>query len=58
MGVRYRILRSFFIETSHWNTYDPFLDQKTDAFKHSGTSIHRKSRLLSYKEVELLLTFT
>lgn len=35
----YRLLRSYFVVTKHWNQYDPFRLSKIKTFKHSGASI-------------------
>ncbi|PPQ64905.1 hypothetical protein CVT24_008245 [Panaeolus cyanescens] len=37
--VRYRLLRSFLNQTTFWNTFDPFRDQKLETFRLSGKSI-------------------
>ncbi|KAJ6619022.1 hypothetical protein B0H10DRAFT_2027309 [Mycena sp. CBHHK59/15] len=39
--AEYRLLRSFFVGTTQWSKFDPFLSQKTDTFKQSGKSIHQ-----------------
>ncbi|KAF8870637.1 hypothetical protein CPB84DRAFT_1692902 [Gymnopilus junonius] len=35
----YRLLRSHFVQTEHWKSYDPFYDQKMNTFQQSGKSI-------------------
>ncbi|TFK37640.1 hypothetical protein BDQ12DRAFT_685038 [Crucibulum laeve] len=35
----YRLLRSFFVQTEHWRSHDPFFDQKIKTFQQSRTSI-------------------
>ncbi|PFH47770.1 hypothetical protein AMATHDRAFT_151339 [Amanita thiersii Skay4041] len=35
----YRLIRSFFAQTEHWNQKDPFFAQKVKMFKQSGNSI-------------------
>jgi len=35
----YRLLRSYFVQTEHWKSYDPFYDQKMKTFQQSGKSI-------------------
>jgi hypothetical protein len=41
--IRYRLLRSLFVQTTHWCDHDPFLTQKVKTFQQSGTSILRMS---------------
>ncbi|KAJ3727729.1 DUF89 domain-containing protein [Lentinula raphanica] len=36
----YRLLRSYFVQTTHWKDYDPFHAQKLDVFTKSGPSIY------------------
>jgi len=36
-------MRSFFAQTEHWGSYDPFKKQKIKTFQQSGTSILRAS---------------
>lgn len=35
----YRLIRSFFAQTEHWGSYDPFKKQKVKTFQQSGASI-------------------
>ncbi|GMK57571.1 hypothetical protein CspeluHIS016_0404050 [Cutaneotrichosporon spelunceum] len=35
----YRLLRSFFAETAHWKTYDPFFESKAETYKNSSVAI-------------------
>ncbi|OSX56693.1 hypothetical protein POSPLADRAFT_1076550 [Postia placenta MAD-698-R-SB12] len=35
----YRLLRSYFVQSTHWKSYDPFLLQKQDTFKKSSRAI-------------------
>ena len=37
--IRYRLLRSYFVQTQHWGSRDPFYVQKIKTFQHSATSI-------------------
>ncbi|KAJ6468966.1 DUF89 domain-containing protein [Mycena vulgaris] len=37
----YRLLRSFFVQTTQWSSFDPFSSQKADTFKQSGKSIYQ-----------------
>lgn len=39
---RYRLLRSYFAQTEHWRTYDPFFTQKQETFSQSIKAIYRK----------------
>jgi hypothetical protein len=39
---RYRLLRSWFVQTETWKAEDPFYDQKISTFRHSSKSIYRK----------------
>lgn len=38
---RYRLIRSFFVQTKHWKDYDPFLAQKEATFQKSSKAIYR-----------------
>ncbi|KIL65759.1 hypothetical protein M378DRAFT_161764 [Amanita muscaria Koide BX008] len=35
----YRLIRSYFVQTTHWKDHDPFFPQKLKTFKQSGNSI-------------------
>ncbi|KIK09488.1 hypothetical protein K443DRAFT_82818 [Laccaria amethystina LaAM-08-1] len=37
--AEYRLIRSFFAQTEHWGSYDPFKKQKVKTFQQSGASI-------------------
>ncbi|KAJ7141872.1 DUF89 domain-containing protein [Mycena crocata] len=37
----YRLLRSYFVETTHWSSFDPFSLQKVDTFRQSGKAIYQ-----------------
>ena len=53
---RYRLLRSYFVQTEHWRSYDPFYDQKVKTFQQSCKSIFRKTSARSkgiWPEMEL-----
>ncbi|OBZ75033.1 hypothetical protein A0H81_05296 [Grifola frondosa] len=39
----YRILRSYFVQTKHWKSYDPFLSQKQETFQKSSKAIYREA---------------
>lgn len=39
----YRLLRSFFARSQHWQQYDPFSAQKVKTFQSSGTAIEQLS---------------
>jgi len=36
----YRLIRSYFSQTTQWSQYDPFLAQKVEAFRESSESIY------------------
>ena len=38
---RYRLLRSYFVQTKHWKAHDPFQAQKQETFKKSSKAIFR-----------------
>jgi hypothetical protein len=46
--ISYRVLRSYFADTHHWRSYDPFFAQKLDVFKRSGSTISRAFKLPLY----------
>ncbi|EIW56647.1 DUF89 domain-containing protein [Trametes versicolor FP-101664 SS1] len=37
----YRLVRSYFVQTKHWKTYDPFLAQKESTFQKSSKAIYQ-----------------
>ncbi|KAJ7619435.1 DUF89 domain-containing protein [Roridomyces roridus] len=37
----YRLLRSYFVETTEWSSFDPFASQKTETFKQSSRAIYQ-----------------
>ncbi|KAJ7147366.1 DUF89 domain-containing protein [Mycena filopes] len=37
----YRLLRSFFVQTTQWSQFDPFAAQKAETFKQSGKAIYQ-----------------
>ncbi|KAJ6482870.1 DUF89 domain-containing protein [Mycena vitilis] len=37
----YRLLRSYFVQTTQWSSYDPFLSQKAETFQGSGKAIYQ-----------------
>ena len=39
---RYKLLRSYFVETKALEHYDPFVSQKMDAFRKSGNGVYRR----------------
>ena len=39
---RYRLLRSYFNQTTHWRTFDPFAFQKDETFRSSSKAIYRE----------------
>ncbi|KAJ7239980.1 DUF89 domain-containing protein [Mycena haematopus] len=38
---RYRLLRSYFVQTTKWSSFDPFASQKVETFKQSGKAIYQ-----------------
>lgn len=42
---RYRLVRSFFVQTKYWKDYDPFLQQKEATFQKSSKAIYRKCHM-------------
>jgi len=45
-GYLYRLLRSYFVQTQHWSSRDPFYEQKMKTFQHSATSIFKISTIM------------
>ncbi|KAJ3965874.1 DUF89 domain-containing protein [Lentinula raphanica] len=48
----YRLLRSYFVQTTHWKDYDPFHAQKLDVFTKSGPSIYGIATIMHELESE------
>ncbi|KAJ3781064.1 DUF89 domain-containing protein [Lentinula aff. detonsa] len=48
----YRLLRSYFVQTTHWKDYDPFHAQKLDVFAKSGASIYGIAKIMHELESE------
>ncbi|KAJ4481048.1 DUF89 domain-containing protein [Lentinula aciculospora] len=48
----YRLLHSYFVQTTHWKYYDPFHAQKLDVFTKSGTSIYGIATVMHELESE------
>ncbi|KAJ7777584.1 DUF89 domain-containing protein, partial [Mycena maculata] len=48
----YRLLRSLFVQTTHWSSFDPFASQKTDTFKQSGKAIYQIATTMQELEGE------
>ncbi|KAJ4500609.1 DUF89 domain-containing protein [Lentinula lateritia] len=48
----YRLLRSYFVQTTHWRNYDPFHAQKLDVFAKSGPSIYGIATIMHELESE------
>ncbi|KAJ7578990.1 DUF89 domain-containing protein [Mycena floridula] len=48
----YRLIRSYFIQTKHWKSCDPFLPQKMDVFKKSGPSIYQIAAIMQALDKE------
>ena len=64
MTLRYRLLRSLFAASEHWNLFDPYFAQKLHTYKASGTAVHRRNtlpfppcdRLTDRQRIELAVT--
>ncbi|KAJ6542625.1 hypothetical protein B0H19DRAFT_1171131 [Mycena capillaripes] len=39
--AEYRLLRSFFVQTTQWSSFDPFSSQKAETFQQSGKAIYQ-----------------
>jgi len=37
----YRLLRSYFVQTTQWSSFDPFASQKAETFQQSGKAIYQ-----------------
>ncbi|EKM52419.1 uncharacterized protein PHACADRAFT_260786 [Phanerochaete carnosa HHB-10118-sp] len=48
----YRLLRSFFTQTTHWRDFDPFSLQKQETFRSSGKAIYQLATTIHELEVE------
>ncbi|KAJ3486942.1 hypothetical protein NLI96_g3894 [Meripilus lineatus] len=48
----YRLIRSFFVQSTHWRTFDPFATQKETTFKSSGKAIYQLARTMHELEVD------
>ncbi|KAE9406130.1 DUF89 domain-containing protein [Gymnopus androsaceus JB14] len=48
----YRLLRSYFAQSTHWRNFDPFHSQKLDVFTKSGTSIYGIATIMHELEAE------
>jgi len=46
-SLSYRLLRSYFASTNHWNEYDPFFESKAETYRSSSGAIIRESVELS-----------
>ncbi|CAG7851125.1 Protein-glutamate O-methyltransferase SPCC1393.13 {ECO:0000250/UniProtKB:Q9H993} {ECO:0000250/UniProtKB:Q9H993} [Serendipita indica DSM 11827] len=42
----YRLLRSYFAQTTYWHQHDPFLAQKNTTFRSSSAAIHKLAETL------------
>lgn len=51
---RYRLVRSYFIETKALEHYDPFVSQKMDTFQKSSNGIYRPFLLLIASQLSYL----
>ncbi|CAA7262587.1 unnamed protein product [Cyclocybe aegerita] len=48
----YRLLRSFFVQTDHWASIDPFQEQKMKTFAQSGKAIYQIATTMHELEVD------
>ncbi|KAJ7656673.1 DUF89 domain-containing protein [Mycena rosella] len=48
----YRLLRSFFVQTTQWSSFDPFSSKKSDTFKQSGKAIYQIAKTMQEFEKE------
>ncbi|KAH9922327.1 uncharacterized protein BXZ73DRAFT_104145 [Epithele typhae] len=48
----YRLVRSFFVQTTYWKDYDPFLSQKQDTFQKSSKAIYQLATTMHELERE------
>ncbi|KAF8183837.1 hypothetical protein K438DRAFT_1838698 [Mycena galopus ATCC 62051] len=39
--AEYRLLRSYFVRTTQWSSFDPFASQKAETFQQSGKAIYK-----------------
>jgi hypothetical protein len=47
----YRLVRSYFAQTSHWKEYDPFFESKAETYRSSSGAIIRESFLIDQDEI-------
>lgn len=47
-SLRYRLIRSYFLQTKYWRQHDPFLLLKEDTFKKSSVAIESTSLIIVY----------
>ncbi|KAF7326870.1 DUF89 domain-containing protein [Mycena venus] len=48
----YRLLRSYFVQTTQWVSFDPFASQKAETFKQSGKAIYQIASTMHELEQE------
>ncbi|CAL1697865.1 unnamed protein product [Somion occarium] len=48
----YRLLRSYFCQTTHWCTFDPFSFQKEETFRSSGKAIYQLAKMMHELQVD------
>ncbi|CAL1697864.1 unnamed protein product [Somion occarium] len=50
--AEYRLLRSYFCQTTHWCTFDPFSFQKEETFRSSGKAIYQLAKMMHELQVD------
>ncbi|KAI6038847.1 DUF89 domain-containing protein [Pisolithus marmoratus] len=48
----FRLIRSFFKQTTHWVDFDPFREQKVEAFRNSATAVYQVATIMHDMECE------
>ncbi|TCD59952.1 hypothetical protein EIP91_011016 [Steccherinum ochraceum] len=48
----YRLIRSWFKQTAHWQSFDPFFDKKESTFKSSGAAIYQLAKIMHDLDAE------
>jgi len=48
----YRLLRSYFSQTTHWRTFDPFFEQKEATFRSSGKAVYQLAKIMHDLDAE------
>ncbi|KZT38776.1 DUF89 domain-containing protein [Sistotremastrum suecicum HHB10207 ss-3] len=48
----YRLMRTWFAPTKHWNNFDPFFAQKEDSFRGSAAAVYQLASMMQELESE------